>query len=143
MMAIVLCTALATSVVAQFTSDDYATQPQPFTLVNDGSANFNPVIGDNGINPMVYANGASEQHGWRERPRHLVHAIRWRKVVASLPMISTGLNTKKNDLVVGQSENTLVYILRYNQNSNKELTSINAFKRIDGVYEHDHVIELP
>ncbi|NQV53041.1 MAG: PD40 domain-containing protein [Flavobacteriales bacterium] len=142
MMAVVLCTVLATGVVAQFTSDDYASQPQPFSLVNDGSANFNPVIGDNGLDLWFTRTGHPNNTGG-ENDQDIwfmqYNDGRWSEPSNDF----VGLNTKKNDLVVGQSENTLVYILRYNQNSNKELTSINAFKRIDGVYEHDHVIELP
>lgn len=142
LLASVMIAVLSLDATAQFTSDDYTSFPQPFTLVNDGSANFNPVIGDNGTQLWFTRTGHPNNQGGEEDQD--IWFMNYDEGRWSEPSNEfEGLNTKKNDLIVGQSENTLVYILRYQQNSSKELTSINAYKRIDGKYKHDHVIQLP
>ncbi len=128
--------------LAQYTSDDYTTLPEPFNIVNDGSANFNPVIGDNGTFLWFSRTGHPENLGGVEDQD--VWFLKFDEGHWSEPSNKWGgLNSEKNDLMVGQSENNLVYLLRYKQNATREMTSINAYRWIDDRYVHDHVIDLP
>lgn len=137
-----LFTVISTSAIGQFSSKDYASKPEPFDVVNDGSANFNPTVGDNGTQLWFTRTGHPNNVG--ETEDQDIWYTEFLNGTWTPPTNEfEGLNTRKNDLIVGQSENTLVYILRYGKHASKELTSISAYRKVEGVYKYDHVLELP
>ena len=128
--------------IAQFQSDSYRTKATLFAPLDDESVSFNPIIGDNGTSlwvtrtdhPMNYG-GESDQDIWY---------LKYDNGEWSSPKNQyEGLNSEAQDLIVGQSLNTTIYLVRFKRGSESDLTTIQAFKKFDDEYVHDHDISLP
>ena len=133
---------ISTISYGQFSSGDFNQSAVPFEVFNDGSANFNPIVGDNGTFLWFTRAGHEENTGgvldqdiWFS---HFDDGA-WSKPSNKYQ----GLNSSKNDLIIGQSENKTFYLLRYNKTKNSDLTTIEAYKKIGETYIHDHFLNLP
>lgn len=127
---------------SQFNESDYDQPAVPFDVFNDGSANFNPIVGDNGTFLWFTrtghdhnTGGALDQDIWFSQ----FDNGKWSEPSNKFE----GLNSKKNDLIIGQSENTTIYLLRYNKTKVDDLTTIEAYKKVGDTYKHDHFLMLP
>lgn len=126
----------------QFKGSDYDQPAVPFEVFNDGSENFNPIVGDNGTFLWFTRTGHAENTGgvWDQD----IWFSHFDDGTWSEPSNKfEGLNSKKNDLIIGQSENNTIYLLRYNQTKVSDLTSIEAYKKVGDTYKHDHYLSLP
>ena len=133
---------ISTISYGQFSSGDFNQSAVPFEVFNDGSANFNPIVGDNGTFLWFTRTGHEENTGgvldqdiWFS---HFDDGA-WSKPSNKYQ----GLNSSKNDLIIGQSENKTFYLLRYNKTKISDLTTIEAYKKIGETYIHDHFLNLP
>lgn len=126
----------------QFNRGDYDQPAVPFDVFNDGSVNFNPIVGDNGTF-LWFTRTGHEQNtgGLTDQDIWFSHFNngKWSEPSNKFE----GLNSKKNDLIIGQSENNTIYLLRYNKTKVNDLTAIEAYKKVGDTYLHDHYLNLP
>lgn len=130
------------SLLAQFKNSDFTRPAEAFEIINDGSANFNPIVADNGntiwftrSNHNANEGGPTDQDIWQIEFKDGA----WRKAGNNFK----GLNSAKSDLIIGQSESNTIYILRYGKLLGEDINNIEAYKRVGNTYTYDHTIALP
>lgn len=128
--------------IAQFQGEDYVVKPSILGVLADEGVSFNPIISDNGTSLFITRSdheqnlgGALDQDVWLltydngkwNEPSNLIGEI----------------NSADQDLVVGQSENNLVYSIRYKRGEEDDLATIQAFRKLGNAFIFDHEFQLP
>ena len=137
-----LLSALPLQLFAQFRGEDYVVKSSIIKELADEGVSFNPIISDNGTSLFVTRSdhrdnlgGELDQDVWMLS----YDDGRWNK-----PSNLIGeINSLEQDLIVGQSQNNMLYSIRYKRGEEVDLTSIKAFRKQGGIFILDHEFNLP
>lgn len=127
---------------AQFKAEDYRNKAQLFTPLNDGYQNINPTISRDGKNIWFTKLGHSENTGAKLDQDIWASSLKdgkWSKPTNKLGPV----NSVKNDLIVGTSQNNFIYVIHFENGSDDGLREIIVYSYSAGVYKEDHRIQLP
>lgn len=132
----------STAVTAQFKSDSYHIAAERFEPLRSEAISLNPIIGDNGTSLWVSRTDHPDNYGGSDDMD--IWYMKYNEGNWSTPTNDLGaLNSLGQDLVVGQSMNTMIYAVQYQRGSESDLTTILAFRKIGEDYELDHELQLP
>ncbi|MEX2596840.1 MAG: hypothetical protein WEC59_07910 [Salibacteraceae bacterium] len=133
---------IQTHVVAQFQTRDFVQAAIPFEAINDSSVGFNALSSKDG-NTLYFSRtehpentaGEGDQDVWVSYFRD----GKWSQPKNHLSSINSDLQ----DLIIGQSENTKLYVLHYSRGNESDLSEISAYKKQGDDYNKDEPIKLP
>ncbi|MEZ4722521.1 MAG: hypothetical protein R2813_11670 [Flavobacteriales bacterium] len=142
LVCVVSIVALQQVALGQYKPADYSNRSEELKALNDGYHNLNPFVNPTSSKLWFTKVGHPENIGRKNDQDIWVSTYdsgKWMKPTNSLP----GVNTELNDLIIGRSEGSLLYVLRHEYGNDDHLRTIRAYKESGDKYEIDHEIKLP
>ncbi len=125
----------------QYRPADFVKKAEQITAINDDYQGMNPVLSKSGdrlwFTKLKHPESFGVENGqdvWLSERK----AGEWGQPTNLL----SGLNTKTNNLIIGQSNGELVYTINFDQGGQNQLSTISVFKIHVDKYVLDHQIEM-
>lgn len=127
---------------AQYNPSHYTSSASPLNQFNDGYQNINPYVNGAGNKLWFTKMGHPSNHG--DPSDQDVWMSEWKNEEwTQANNMLTGLNSEINDLIIGQSNGEMIYVMQYKNGVSDQLRTIKAFAENNGSYSLDHTIRIP